>query len=225
MESSSRTIINAKQLFKSYGDLKVLRGVDLKINKGEIVSIIGKSGCGKSTLLHLLGTLDKPDSGQILIEEIDVLKLKSKSLAAFRNERIGFVFQFHYLLPEFSAIENVMMPGLIKGKPKAELKKQAATLLELLKVDNRASHKPGELSGGEQQRVAIARALINKPAVVFADEPSGNLDTQTSDELHKLIRDLRDTIQQTFVIVTHNKDLTNMSDRVLRMRDGILESE
>jgi lipoprotein-releasing system ATP-binding protein len=225
MESSSRTIINAKQLFKSYGDLKVLRGVDLKINKGEIVSIIGKSGCGKSTLLHLLGTLDKPDSGQILIEEIDVLKLKSKPLAAFRNERIGFVFQFHYLLPEFSAIENVMMPGLIKGKPKAELKKQAATLLELLKVDNRASHKPGELSGGEQQRVAIARALINKPAVVFADEPSGNLDTQTSDELHKLIRDLRDTIQQTFVIVTHNKDLTNMSDRVLRMRDGILESE
>lgn len=225
MESSSRIIINANQLFKSYGDLKVLRGVDLKINKGEIVSIIGKSGCGKSTLLHLLGTLDKPDSGQIEIEEIDVLKLKSKPLAAFRNERIGFVFQFHYLLPEFSALENVMMPGLINGKPKAELKKQAANLLELLKVENRASHKPGELSGGEQQRVAIARALINKPAVVFADEPSGNLDTQTSDELHKLIKDLRDTIQQTFVIVTHNKDLTAMSDRVYRMTDGVLATE
>ncbi len=215
-------MIRARELHKSYGDLKVLQGVNLDVEKGEIVSIIGKSGSGKSTLLHLLGTLDAPDSGSITVEDVDISSLKPRELARFRNERIGFVFQFHYLLPEFSALENIMMPGLIKGGKASALRDEAAELLRLLQMEDRAEHKPSELSGGEQQRVAIARALLNKPAVVFADEPSGNLDAQTSDELHKLIRQLRDTMLQTFVIVTHNPELTRLSDRVLEMKDGQL---
>jgi lipoprotein-releasing system ATP-binding protein len=216
-------MIEAKDIHKKYGHLHVLKGVDLLIEKGEFVSIIGKSGAGKSTLLHILGTLDKADSGSIRINDIDVFQLNNKKLAGFRNKNIGFVFQFHHLLPEFTALENVIIPGLIGQAPENELKKRAHELLDYLGLSDRLDHKPSELSGGEQQRVAVARALINQPAVIFADEPSGNLDSASSQELHQLLFKLRDDFQQTFVIVTHNNDLAQMSDRILEMQDGILK--
>jgi len=216
-------MIEAKDIHKKYGHLHVLKGVDLLIEKGEFVSIIGKSGAGKSTLLHILGTLDKADSGSIRINDVDVFQLNNKKLAGFRNKNIGFVFQFHHLLPEFTALENVIIPGLIGQAPENELKKRANELLDYLGLSDRLDHKPSELSGGEQQRVAVARALVNQPAVIFADEPSGNLDSASSQELHQLLFKLRDDFQQTFVIVTHNNDLAQMSDRILEMQDGTLK--
>ena len=215
-------MIRATDLHKSYGDLHVLRGVDLHIRRGEIVSIVGKSGAGKSTLLHILGTLDKPDRGQLLIDEQRVDTLSKTALAEFRNRQIGFVFQFHHLLPEFTALENVGMPALLAGKSERDAQKRGKELLDYLGLSERLQHKPGALSGGEQQRVAVARALMNQPAVVFADEPSGNLDSAGSQELHQLLFQLRDDFQQTFVIVTHNQSLAEMSDRQLVMRDGNL---
>jgi lipoprotein-releasing system ATP-binding protein len=216
-------MIEATNIHKSYGHLHVLKGVNLLIEKGEFVSIIGKSGAGKSTLLHILGTLDKADKGSIRINEVEVFKLNKKKLAGFRNKNIGFVFQFHHLLPEFTALENVIIPGLIGKAPEGDLKKRAHELLDYLGLSDRLEHKPSELSGGEQQRVAVARALINQPAVIFADEPSGNLDSASSKELHQLLFKLRDDFQQTFVIVTHNNDLAQMSDRILEMQDGIFK--
>jgi lipoprotein-releasing system ATP-binding protein len=216
-------MIEATNIHKSYSHLHVLKGVDLRIEKGEFVSIIGKSGAGKSTLLHILGTLDKADQGSVRINEVEVFKLNKKKLAGFRNKNIGFVFQFHHLLPEFTALENVIIPGLIGKAPEAELKRKAHQLLDYLGLSDRLEHKPSELSGGEQQRVAVARALINQPAVVFADEPSGNLDSASSKELHQLLFRLRDDFQQTFVIVTHNNDLAQMSDRILEMQDGVFK--
>lgn len=215
-------MIRAEKIHKSYGKLEVLKGVDIEIKKGEIVSIVGKSGAGKSTLLHILGTLDRADGGTLMINNTDVSKLNEKQLAAFRNKNIGFIFQFHHLLPEFTALENVCIPAFIQKMPEAEAKKRAAELLTYLGLAERMTHKPNELSGGEQQRVAVARALMNKPAIVFADEPSGNLDSATSKELHQLIFQLRDDFQQTFIIVTHNEDLAEMSDRRVVMEDGIL---
>lgn len=215
-------MIKASNIHKSYGDLQVLQGVDLLINKAEIVSIVGKSGAGKSTLLHILGTLDRADSGSLLINDTEVGHLNNKQLAAFRNENIGFVFQFHHLLPEFTALENVMIPALIQKKSEAASKKRAAELLDYLGLSARLTHKPTQMSGGEQQRVAVARSLMNNPAIVFADEPSGNLDSTSSQELHQLLFDLRKDFQQTFIIVTHNEDLANMSDRKLEMLDGKL---
>ena len=215
-------MIRATDLHKSYGDLHVLRGVDLHIRRGEIVSIVGKSGAGKSTLLHILGTLDKPDRGQLLIDEQRVDTLSKTALAEFRNRQIGFVFQFHHLLPEFTALENVGIPALLAGKSERDAQKRGKELLDYLGLSERLQHKPGALSGGEQQRVAVARALMNQPAVVFADEPSGNLDSAGSQELHQLLFQLRDDFQQTFVIVTHNQSLAEMSDRQLVMRDGNL---
>ncbi|MGB0882908.1 MAG: ABC transporter ATP-binding protein, partial [Vicingaceae bacterium] len=200
-------MIKAEQIHKSYGDLKVLQGVDLEIKKGEVISIVGASGAGKSTLLQIIGTLDLPDSGSVTIKEIDTTKLNDKELSLFRNKNIGFVFQFHHLLPEFTALENVCLPAYIQKKPKAEAEKKALELLTKLGVAERASHKPSELSGGEQQRVAVCRALINNPAVILADEPSGNLDSASAKELHQLFFTLRDELQQTFVIVTHNNEL------------------
>lgn len=213
-------MIKAEQIHKSYGDLKVLQGVDLEIKKGEVISIVGASGAGKSTLLQIIGTLDLPDSGSVTIKEIDTTKLNDKELSLFRNKNIGFVFQFHHLLPEFTALENVCLPAYIQKKPKAEAEKKALELLTKLGVAERASHKPSELSGGEQQRVAVCRALINNPAVILADEPSGNLDSASAKELHQLFFTLRDELQQTFVIVTHNNELANMADRKLTMKDG-----
>lgn len=213
-------MLKAKEIYKSYGPLQVLKGVDIDIAKGEIVSISGSSGAGKSTLLHILGTLDNADSGEIFLENKKVSSLKGKDLANFRNEHIGFVFQFHHLLPEFSAIENICVPGWIAGKKNKELNKRALDLLELLNLKDRAEHKPGELSGGEQQRVAVARALINSPSIVMADEPTGNLDSANAKELHNLFIDLRERFQQTFLIVTHNEELAQMSDRILHMKDG-----
>ena len=215
-------MISAKQIEKSYGQLKVLKGVDLNIEKGEIISIVGKSGAGKSTLLHILGTLDKADDGIIEIGGVDTQKLSAKDLAAFRNEKLGFVFQFHHLLPEFTALENVCMPGFIGNRPEAEVRAKAAELLDYLGLKDRKTHKPDQLSGGEQQRVAMARALINSPDIVFADEPTGNLDSATSQEMHKLLFQLRDDFNQTFVIVTHNPDLAEMSDRTLSMEAGLI---
>lgn len=215
-------MISAKQIEKSYGQLKVLKGVDLNIEKGEIISIVGKSGAGKSTLLHILGTLDKADDGIIEIGGVETQKLSAKDLAAFRNEKLGFVFQFHHLLPEFTALENVCMPGFIGNRPEAEVRAKAAELLDYLGLKDRKTHKPDQLSGGEQQRVAMARALINSPDIVFADEPTGNLDSATSQEMHKLLFQLRDDFNQTFVIVTHNPDLAEMSDRTLSMEDGLI---
>ena len=215
-------MISAKQIEKSYGQLKVLKRVDLNIEKGEIISIVGKSGAGKSTLLHILGTLDKADDGIIEIGGVDTQKLSAKDLAAFRNEKLGFVFQFHHLLPEFTALENVCMPGFIGNRPEAEVRAKAAELLDYLGLKDRKTHKPDQLSGGEQQRVAMARALINSPDIVFADEPTGNLDSATSQEMHKLLFQLRDDFNQTFVIVTHNPDLAEMSDRTLSMEDGLI---
>jgi lipoprotein-releasing system ATP-binding protein len=215
-------MLTAEGIYKSYGDLEILKGVYLHVNKSEILSIVGKSGTGKSTLLHILGTLDLPDSGKIIIDNQNSLNLKPKELAAFRNQKIGFIFQFHHLLAEFTALENVCIPAYIKGVNKFDAEKKAKTLLDYLGLKNRISHKPNELSGGEQQRVAIARALVNDPKIVFADEPSGNLDNQTSDELHSLFSSLRNDLGHTFVIVTHNVDLANLSDRKLTMTDGIL---
>jgi len=213
-------MLQAKQIFKNYGSLQVLRGVDLSIGKGEIVSIVGSSGAGKSTLLHITGTLDRADRGELIIDTTLIAALSSKKLAAFRNRHIGFVFQFHHLLPEFSAIENVCVPGWIAGRKTKEVHDKALSLLELLGLKDRAEHKPGELSGGEQQRVAVARALINNPSIVMADEPTGNLDSANAKELHKLFIDLRNQLQQTFLIVTHNEELAQMSDRILHMKDG-----
>ena len=213
-------MIEAKGIIKNYGNLRVLKGVDILIKKGEVVAITGKSGAGKSTLLHILGTLDQSDEGIILFEDNDISKYNNKELAKFRNSEIGFIFQFHYLLPEFTALENVCIPGFIAKKPESEVIEEAKKLLDYLGLTDRMQHKPGALSGGEQQRVSVARALINKPSVIFADEPSGNLDIQSSQELHSLIFKLRNDFNQTFVLVTHNTDLAKMSDRCLEMRDG-----
>jgi lipoprotein-releasing system ATP-binding protein len=213
----------AKGISHHYGDLRVLNGVDLNVKQGEIVSIVGSSGAGKTTLLQILGTLETPQSGILTIDGINPFELSQKKLAAFRNQHIGFIFQFHQLLPEFTAIENAILPALIKGTSVAEAKKNALEIFELLGVQHRAEHKPSELSGGEQQRVAVARSLINRPKVIFADEPSGNLDSKNSEELHRLFFDLRDRFNQTFVIVTHNELLANMTDRKLVMKDGIFE--
>jgi len=215
-------MLKALNITKSYGQLSVLKGVDISVNKGEIVSILGSSGAGKSSLLHILGTLDKADTGSISINDQSVEGLKGKELAAFRNQHIGFVFQFHHLLPEFSAIENVCIPGWIAGRKRKEVEAQAVALLEKLGLGNRKEHKPQELSGGEQQRVAVARALINQPVIVFADEPTGNLDSKNAKELHDLFVSLRDEFQQSFLIVTHNEELASMSDRSLFMRDGLI---
>lgn len=210
----------AKNICKNYGSLSVLKGVDIEIKKGEIVSIAGSSGAGKSTLLHILGTLDSADRGQIFLENEKVDNLKGKKLAAFRNTHIGFVFQFHHLLPEFTALENVCIPGWIAGRKKKEVTERASTLLQILGLKERGEHKPNELSGGEQQRVAVARALINNPSIIMADEPTGNLDSANAKELHNLFIDLRHRFQQTFLIVTHNEELAQMSDRILHMKDG-----
>ena len=213
-------MIEAKGIVKNYGNLRVLKGVDILIKNGEVVAITGKSGAGKSTLLHILGTLDQSDEGTILFEDNDISKYNNKELAKFRNSEIGFIFQFHYLLPEFTALENVCIPGFIAKRPENEVIEEAKKLLDYLGLTDRMQHKPGALSGGEQQRVSVARALINKPSVIFADEPSGNLDIQSSQELHSLIFKLRNDFNQTFVLVTHNTDLAKMSDRCLEMRDG-----
>lgn len=217
-------MISGKNIHKSYDTLKVLKGVDIEINKGEIVSIVGKSGAGKSTLLHILGTLDGFDEGSLKINGVEVGGLSQSDLAAFRNQNIGFVFQFHHLLPEFTALENVCIPAFIAKKNESETKERAKELLTYLGLEERLEHKPSEMSGGEQQRVAVARALINNPAVVFADEPTGNLDTSTSEELHKLIHQLRKDFQQTFVIVTHNLEMAKLSDRIVTMTDGLIEA-
>lgn len=216
------SLITASGITKSYVALPVLRGIELQIAKSEIVSVVGASGAGKTTLLTILGTLDRADGGQLIIDGQDISQLNAKNLAAFRNRRIGFVFQFHHLLPEFTALENVCMPAYIAKTSKAEAEKRATELLGLLGLSNRISHKPGELSGGEQQRVAVARALINNPAVVFADEPSGNLDSATSKNLHELFFTLRKELGQTFVIVTHNEELADMADRKLTIKDGVI---
>lgn len=213
-------MIQVKNINKSYGSLQVLRDINLSVKKGEVVSIVGASGAGKTTLLQIIGTLDRADSGELFINGQDVSKLKDRKLSQFRNENIGFVFQFHNLLPEFTALENVCMPALIKGKSMDEAKKEAMQLLEFLNLAERAQHKPSELSGGEQQRVAVARALINKPAVILADEPSGNLDSQHAKELHNLFFQLREQYNQTFIIVTHNEELAAMADRKITMKDG-----
>lgn len=215
-------MLKADHITKSYGQLSVLKGVDISVNRGEIVSILGSSGAGKSSLLHILGTLDRADTGTISINGQSVEKLKGKELAAFRNKHIGFVFQFHHLLPEFSALENVCIPGWIAGRKRIEVEEQAAALLEKMGLGNRKEHKPQELSGGEQQRVAVARALINQPVIVFADEPTGNLDSKNAKELHDLFVSLRNEFQQTFLIVTHNEELAAMSDRSLFMKDGLI---
>ncbi|MCU0434394.1 MAG: ABC transporter ATP-binding protein [Bacteroidia bacterium] len=217
-----KELIRAQNLRKSYGSLEVLRGIDLSINEGEVVSVVGASGAGKTTLLTILGTLDLADGGTLEIAGQQISSLKPRELAAFRNRHIGFVFQFHHLLPEFTALENVCMPALVARTPKAEAEKRAKELLDMLGLAERAEHKPAALSGGEQQRVAVARALINKPAVVFADEPSGNLDSATAQQLHELFFDLRKQLNQTFVIVTHNEVLAGKTDRKLVMKDGLL---
>lgn len=217
-------MIEIKNIRKSFGSLEVLRGIDLTINKGEVVSIVGPSGAGKTTLLQIIGTLDKPDTGTIYVDGIDVTTLSQKKLSDFRNEHIGFVFQFHQLLPEFTAIENVMIPAYIAGVSNKEARKKAEELLRFMGLTERAHHKPNELSGGEKQRVAVARALINNPAVILADEPSGSLDSKNKEELHQLFFDLRDKFGQTFVIVTHDESLAQLTDRTIHMRDGILEN-
>ena len=216
----SQTIIQAKGIEKSFGQLKVLKGIDFSVNKKEVVSIMGASGAGKSTLLQILGTLMRPDAGTLEIDGSSVDNLSGNELSAFRNRKIGFVFQQHHLLPEFTALENVMIPAFIAGRPEKEARQKALELLDVMGLSDRVTHKPSELSGGEQQRVAVARALINDPAIVFADEPSGNLDTKTKQELHQLFFTLRDKLGQTIVIVTHDPDLAKMCDRCLTMKDG-----
>lgn len=213
-------MLEARGILKHYGSLKVLQQIDLSVKTGEIVSIVGSSGAGKTTLLHILGTLDRPDAGELILHGKRYDQLSGKSLSAFRNQHIGFVFQFHHLLPEFTALENVCIPGWIAGVSKKEVEKKAISLLDRLGIADRAEHKPGALSGGEQQRVAVARALVNGPDVIFADEPTGNLDSENATSLHLLFKTLRDEFNQTFVIVTHNKELAAMSDRVLELKDG-----
>lgn len=215
-------MLRASGIQKSYGPLKVLKNIDLQVEKGEIVAIVGASGAGKSTLLHILGTLDNPDAGKVFIHDKDVFSQSSRNIAAFRNQSIGFVFQFHNLLPEFSALENVLIPGLIGGKDANEVRVRAEKLLEMLSITHRKEHKPSELSGGEQQRTAVARALINSPDLILADEPSGNLDSKNAVELHNLFFQLRKDLNQTFIIVTHNSDLSMMADRRVELRDGMI---
>ena len=213
-------MIQLEGITKSFGSLQVLRGIDLEITQGEVVSIVGPSGAGKTTLLQIMGTLDRPDSGTVRIDGIETGRMKERELSAFRNRHIGFVFQFHQLLPEFTALENVMIPALIGGRSKTDARQNAADMLTLLGLADRAGHKPNELSGGEKQRVAVARALINRPAVVLADEPSGSLDSQNKAELHRLFFDLRDRLGQTFVIVTHDETLAQLTDRTIHLKDG-----
>lgn len=218
-------MIEIKNLTKRFGNIQVLKGIDLVVEKGEIISIVGPSGAGKTTLLQLIGTLDKPDSGSIFFNDEDLCKMSSKKLATFRNLHIGFVFQFHQLLPEFTALENVTIPALIAGRSRKEAEKEALELLKIMGLEERVNHKPSELSGGENQRVAVARALINKPDVVLADEPSGSLDSKNKEELHKLFFDLRDKFGQTFIIITHDEGLASFTDRTIRMVDGIIEQQ
>lgn len=218
-------MITLHDIHKRFGTLEVLKGIDLTIHCGEIVSIVGPSGAGKTTLLQILGTLDRPDSGCVLFDGIDVSAYKEKQLSAFRNQHIGFVFQFHQLLPEFTAVENVMMPALINGMSMTDARSRAMEMLDYLRLTNRATHKPSELSGGEKQRVAVARALVNRPQVILADEPSGSLDTQNKVELHQLFFDLRRELGQTFIIVTHDETLASTTDRTIRLRDGKIENE
>lgn len=218
----SQPIIEVKNIFKSYGDLPVLKGVNMSVNKGEVISIVGASGAGKSTLMHIIGTLDQADKGQVIIDNKDLSGLRGKALSDFRNKHIGFVFQFHQLLPEFTALENVLMPAWIAGEKESSANQRAKDLLKRMGLQERIHHKPSELSGGEQQRVAIARALINNPAIILADEPSGNLDSSNAQQLHQLFFELRNEMNQTFVIVTHNNELADMADRKLTIKDGII---
>ena len=217
-------MIDIKNITKSFGSLQVLKGIDLHINKGEIVSIVGPSGAGKTTLLQIIGTLDRPDTGTVCVDGIDTGKLSTKKLSDFRNQHLGFVFQFHQLLPEFTAIENIMIPAYIAGISQKQAKKRAKELLDFMGLADRASHKPNELSGGEKQRVAVARALVNNPAVILADEPSGSLDSKNKEELHNLFFDLRDQFGQTFIIVTHDETLASITDRTIHLRDGLIET-
>lgn len=216
-------MIDIKNITKSFGSLQVLKGIDLHIDKGEVVSIVGPSGAGKTTLLQIIGTLDKPDTGSVHVDSVNVTTLSPKALADFRNRHLGFVFQFHQLLPEFTAIENIMIPAYIAGTSNKAAKERAKELLQFMGLTDRANHKPNELSGGEKQRVAVARALVNSPAVILADEPSGSLDTKNKEELHQLFFDLRDKFGQTFVIVTHDEQLATITDRTIHMRDGLLD--
>lgn len=218
-------MITIKGIKKSFGTLEVLKGIDLEINKGEVVSIVGPGGAGKTTLLQIMGTLDKADSGSVIIDGVDIGSLNANKMAEFRNLNIGFVFQFHQLLPEFTALENIMIPAYIAGKPTKEARQRAKELLEFMGLADRADHKPGQLSGGEKQRVAVARALVNNPAVILADEPSGSLDSQNKTELHRLFFELRDKFGQTFVIVTHDEQLAATTDRTIKMRDGLLDTD
>lgn len=216
-------MVRASGIHKSYGALPVLKGIDMEVKKGEVVSIVGASGAGKSTLLHIIGTLDTPDKGSIVIGQQEIFQQSATSLASFRNQSIGFVFQFHNLLPEFSALENIMIPGLIGKRNPQELKKKALAVMDMLGIGHRAEHKPAELSGGEQQRAAVARALINDPALILADEPSGNLDSKNANDLHQLFFDLRKQLNQTFIIVTHNQEFATMADRTVEIKDGLIK--